>query len=63
MEKQNVSYLMCIFNSHSGDKIKKCQCGYQISQRDLLKKIYSIGNEFKFYHCDSCKQEIHYMIV
>ena len=63
MEKQLGSYLMCIFTSHPDDKIKKCHCGHQILQKDLLQKIYSISNESKFYHCDSCKQEIHYMFV
>ena len=63
MEKQLGSFLMCIFTSHPDDKIKKCPCGYQILQKDLVKKIKSINNNSDFYHCDSCNQKIHYMIV
>ena len=63
MGKQLGSYLMCIFTSHPDDRIKKCHCGHQIFQKDLLQKIKSTCNGSDFYICYSCKREINYMII
>ena len=63
----DASYLLILHSSEGYDKIKKCICGHQIKQGDLLEKIdYNPKTSFlKFnnFKCDNCHTKLNVAVV